>query len=43
MILHETLFMLDLTYDSETKIWKKKERSKIKAVQMDNLKRFARY
>ena len=32
-----------VTYGSETMIWKEKERSRIRAVQMDNLKRSARY
>ena len=38
--LHETLLVpvLILMYGSETMLWKEKERSKVKAVQMDNLK-----
>ena len=37
-VLHETLLVLVLSYGSETMLWKKKERSRIRAVQMDNLK-----
>ena len=37
-VLHETLFVHVLIYGSETMLWKEKERSRIRAVQMDNLK-----
>ena len=40
--MHETLLMHILMYGSEAMIWKEKERSKIRAVHMDNL-RFVRY
>ena len=36
LILHETLLVPVLTYGSETMLWK--ERSGIRAVQMDNLR-----
>ena len=36
-VLHETLLVLVLTYGNETVLWKEKERSRIKAVQMGNL------
>ena len=36
--MHETLFVPVLTYGSETMLWKEKERSRIRAVQMDNLR-----
>ena len=35
-VLHELLLMPVLTYGSETMIWREKERSSIKAAQMDN-------
>ena len=35
-ILHETLLVLVLMYGSETMLWKEKERSRTRAVQMDN-------
>ena len=35
LVLHETLLVPILTYDCETMLWKEKERSKIRAVQMD--------
>ena len=38
----ETL-LVPVMYGSDTMLWKKKERSRIRAVQMDNLKRFAGY
>ena len=38
LVLHETLLM-PVMYGSETVLWKEKERSAIKAVQMDNLRR----
>ena len=37
-VLHETLLMPVLIYGSETLIWKEKESSRIKAVQIDNLR-----
>ena len=37
-VLHETLLVPVLTYGSETMLWKEKERSRIRAIQMDNLK-----
>ena len=39
-ILHETLLVPALMYDSETMLWKENERSRIRAVQMDNLRNF---
>ena len=36
--LHETLLAPVLMYDSEIMLWKEKWRSKIRAVQMDNLR-----
>ena len=36
-VLHEALFIPVLLYCSETMIWREKERSSIKAGQMDNL------
>ena len=36
--MHETLFLPVLMYVSETVLWKEKERSRMKAVQMDNLR-----
>ena len=39
-VLHETLLVPVLMYGSETMLWKEKERSKIRAVQMDNLRGF---
>ena len=37
-VLHESLLVSILMYGSETKIWREKERSRIRAVQMDNLR-----
>ena len=37
-VLHETLLVPVLMYDSETMLWKEKERSRIRGVQMDNLR-----
>ena len=37
-VLHEALLVPVLWYGSETRIWREKERSKIMAVQMDNLR-----
>ena len=42
-VLHETLLVPVLIYGSETMLWKEKERSRIGAVQMDNLKKIAGY
>ena len=39
-ILHETLLVPALMYDSETMLCKENERSRIRAVQMDNLRNF---
>ena len=36
--LRESLLVPALMYDDETMIWKEKERSRIRAVQMDNLR-----
>ena len=36
--LHETLLVPVVTYGSETILWKEKDRSRIKAVQMNNLR-----
>ena len=38
MVLHESLLVPVLTCGSETMIWREKERSRFRAVQMDNLK-----
>ena len=37
-VLHETLVVPVLLYSSETMLWKEKERSRVRAVQMDNLR-----
>ena len=37
-ILHETMLIPVLMYGSETVLWKEKERSRIRAVQMENLR-----
>ena len=37
-VLHESLLAHFLMYSSETMIWKEKESSRIRAVQMDNLR-----
>ena len=39
-VLHKILFVPVLTYGSEVMLWKEKERSMIKSVQMDNLRGF---
>ena len=39
-VLHETLLIPVVMYGSETMSWKEKERFKIRAVQMDNLRRW---
>ena len=36
-VLDESLLVLVFTYGSETMMWREKERSRVKAVQMDNL------
>ena len=36
LVLHETLLIPVLMYGSETMLWKEKERSRIKVVQMGN-------
>ena len=41
-MLYTRLFMPVLLYDSNTMIWREKDRSRIKAMQMDNL-RYGRY
>ena len=38
LVLHETLLVPVLTYGSETMLWKEKERSRIRAVHMNNLR-----
>ena len=38
MVLHESLLVPVLMYVSDTMIWKEKERSRIKAVQMNNFR-----
>ena len=37
-VLHETLLVPVFTYGSETMLWKEKERSRVRSVQMDNLR-----
>ena len=37
--LHDTLFVPVIMYGSETMLWREKARSRVKAVQMDNLRR----
>ena len=37
-VLYESLLVPVLTYGSETMIWREKERFKIRAVQIDNLR-----
>ena len=37
-ILQETMFVPVLMYGSERMLWKEKERSRVRAVQMDNLR-----
>ena len=37
-VLHESLLVTVLTYRSETMIWREKERSRILAIQMDNVR-----
>ena len=36
--MHETLFVTDLMYGRDTMLWNEKERSRIRDVQMDNLR-----
>ena len=38
LVLHEALLVPVLMYGSETMLWKEKGRSRIRAVQMDNLR-----
>ena len=38
LVLHETLLVPVLKYGSETMLWKEKKRSRVRAVQMDNLR-----
>ena len=38
LILHETLLVSVFTYGSKVMLWKEKERSRIRSVQMDNFK-----
>ena len=40
VVLHETLLVPVLMYDSEPMFWKKEERIRIRAVQIDNLRGF---
>ena len=37
-VLHESVLVPDLTYGSETMIWREKEMSRIRTVQMENLR-----
>ena len=37
-VLHKSLLVPDLTYGSETMIWREKEKSRISTVQRDNLR-----
>ena len=37
-VLHESLLVLDLTYGTETMIWREKKRSRIRAVKMNNVR-----
>ena len=37
-VLHETLLVSVLMYGNETMLWKEKEKSGVRAVQMDNLR-----
>ena len=37
-LLHESFLVPVLTCDGETMMWREKERSRIRAVQMDNLR-----
>ena len=37
-VLHETLLVPAIMYGSETMLWKGKERSRVRGVQMDNLR-----
>ena len=42
-MLHERLLVHVLLYGSDTMIWREEERSRIMALQMDDLKGFASY
>ena len=37
-VLHQTLLVSLLTYGSETKLWKEEEKTRIRALQMNNLR-----
>ena len=37
-VLHESMLIPVLMYNSESMVWKRKYRSKVQAVQMDNLR-----
>ena len=37
-VLHEALLVLVLIYGSDSMLWKEKERARVRAVQMDNLR-----
>ena len=39
-LLHETLFVAVLMHGSETMLWREKDRSRLRAVQMDNFRGF---
>ena len=39
LVLHETLLVPIFMYGSETMLWKEKERFRVRAVQMDNLRK----
>ena len=38
MVLHESLLVRVFTYGSDTMIWREEERSRIRDVQMENLR-----
>ena len=38
LVMHETLLIPVNTYESETMLWKEKEKSRIRPVQMDNFR-----
>ena len=37
-VLHETLLVPVLLYGSETMLWKEREKSRVRSIQMDNLR-----
>ena len=39
LVLNETLLVPVFMYGNETMLWREKERSRVRAVQMDNLRR----